>query len=136
MESSVISGKVKAFLDSPQGQAAIRALLAPSGIVGLWLVKWGFPGTDLGWVTDIIIQATPFVISFVWSLAEKTHRAIIAQAAKILADRQQGTIIIKQGAVDGAAAAVADPALKNVVSAGSSAAFVAANDTTPVNPTK
>lgn len=122
-----------AFLKDAKTQTVIRAMLAPSGVVGLRLVQWGVPGTNLGPLTELIIQVLPFAATLAWSLAQKTHKALIAEVATILADRQQGAIIInKNVASDGAAKAVADPALKNVVAAGSTAAIEAAT-TRPAN---
>lgn len=126
-----LQSKAMAFLAGPQGQSIIRRALSGSGVLGVWLVHKGFPEAELGQLTDIIIAAAPFVVTEVWAQIGKTHAAIIGQAAKILAAKQEngqpvGTIVISPGASDGAAKAVADPALTNVVPAGSTAAIVAA----------
>lgn len=121
--------KVSSFLKSQQFQATLRALLAPSGVVGVKLIEWGFPGTQLGPVTELLVQVAPFVAALAWSLAVKTHKAIIAQAAKILADRQQGAIIINpEAATPGAVKAVADPSLTNVVATGTPEAIKVATE--------
>lgn len=122
------------WLKSPQGIVAMQALLAPSGVIGVKLLHWGVPSADLGWLTTEVIQFAPFIVVGGIQLARSTHRAIISQVAEILAKRQMdgkpaGTIIINSGASDGAAKAVADPALENVVPAGSPAAIQAASAT-------
>lgn len=122
------------WLKSPQGIVAMQAVLAPSGVIGVKLLHWGVPSADLGWLTTEIIQFAPFIVIGAIQLARSTHRAIIGQVAEILAKRQlngqpSGTIIINATATDGAAKAVADPALQNVVPAGSPAAIQAASAT-------
>lgn len=129
--------RVMAFMTGPAGQSIIRRALSGSGVLGVWLVHRGFPEADLGPLTDFIVAITPFVLTEIWAQITKTHKAIIGQAAKILAERQingqpSGTIIISQGAGDGAAKAVADPAMPNVVPAGSPAAMAAATSEPPI----
>lgn len=122
-----LSQRLADWVKSPQGTIAIQAMLAPSGMAGIWLTrKLGLNPDQLGWLATTAIQVLPYLIVGGFQIAQSTHRAIIAQVAKILADRQAGTIIINQNATDGAAKAVADPALLNVVAAGSPAAVAAA----------
>jgi len=120
------------WLKSPQGIMAMQVVLAPSGVIGIKLAHWfGLNPDQLGWLANEVIQFAPFIVVGAIQLARSTHRAIIAQVAEILAKRQlngqpSGTIIINAAATDGAAKAVADPALLNVVAAGSPEAVAAA----------
>lgn len=115
------------WVKSPNGIMVISAMLAPSGVLGIKLIHWFGLSTDqLGWLTTEAIQFAPFVIAGVIQGIRSTHQAIISQVAKLLADRKAGTIIINSNATDGAAKAVADPALLNVVAAGSPEAVAAA----------
>lgn len=128
-------GALMSFLKNAQTQTVLRAALAPSGIVGVKLIEWGFPGAQLGGLAEIVIQVAPFVAVLAWSLAVKTHKAIITQAAKILADRQQGAIIINPAAAaPGVLKAVIDPALANVVPATPAAITAATSPTSGLTP--
>lgn len=123
------------WLKSPQGIMAMQVALAPSGVIGIKLAHWfGLDPDQLGWLANEVIQFAPFIVVGTIQLARSTHRAIITQVAQILAERQlngqpSGTIIINASAADGAAKAVNDPALTNVVSAGSTEAIQAATTT-------
>lgn len=122
---------IATFLANPQVQAVIRAAFASSGFVYVYLTNHGATPDQVNVIHDLLIQWGPAAISLGWSLIEKTHAKIIAMAANILAKRQEdgqpaGTIIINQSASNGAAKAVADPTLKNVVPAGSPEALKAA----------
>jgi hypothetical protein len=88
MGNESVTSKVVEWLKSPAGHTAIRALLAPSGVFGMWLTRHLYPGTDLGWLTEMVIQVAPFVIIFIIDQISSTKVAIINQVAKILADRQ------------------------------------------------
>lgn len=128
-------GAVMAFLKNEQTQAVLRAALAPSGIAGVKLIEWGFPGAQLGGLAEFLIQVLPFVVVLAWSLAVKTHKSIIAKAATILADRQQGAIIINPAAAaPGVLKAVIDPALANVVPATPAAITAATSPTSGPTP--
>lgn len=115
------------WLKSPQGIIAMQAVLAPSGVLGIKLAHWfGLNPEQLGWLANEAIQFAPFVVVGAFQVLRSTHRALIAKVAEILADRQAGTIVINKNATDGAAKALADPALVNVVASGSTEAVAAA----------
>lgn len=82
---TINKGQVMTWLQSPKVQAVIRAALAPSGVVGIRLVQWKFPEADIGPLTDIVVQGLPFALVLAWSLAVKTHDAIINKAAQLIA---------------------------------------------------
>lgn len=80
------SDQITTWLKTPQVQASLRAVLSASGVVGIQLVKWGFPQASLGGLTEAVIYVAPFLIAYAWSLATKTHEAIIQKAAEIIAE--------------------------------------------------
>lgn len=121
------------FFKNQQTQATIRAFIAaPSGWFAIHAAQWfGIDTSQLGVIATYAIYVAPYVVVWAWSMVQKTHAAIIAQTANILAKRQDdgkpaGTIVINASASNGAAKALADPKLPNVVPAGSSDAIAAA----------
>jgi len=115
------------WMKSPNGVMVITACFAPSGVAGLKLARWfGLDTTQLGWITNEIIQFGPILVPVIINRIQSTHAAIIAMAANILAKHQMGSIIINANATDGAAQAAKDPMLPNVVAAGTQEARQAA----------
>lgn len=121
--------KVFAFFSDPKTQATIRAwIVAPSGYLAVQLGKWfGVDATQLGFVATWAIYLAPYAVVYAWSIAQKTHAAIIKQAAVILADKQAGSIIINANAKPALQAVAATGDHENVVSAATTEAKQAAN---------
>lgn len=111
--------KVFAFFADPKTQATIRAwIVAPSGYLAVKLGKWfGFDATQLGFIATWAIYLAPYAVVYAWSLAQKTHAAIVAQAAAILAKDQTGSVIVNASAKPSLQALAASGDHKNVVSA-------------------
>lgn len=111
--------KVFAFFADPKTQATIRAwILAPSGYAAVQLGKWfGWDATQLGFIATWAIYLAPYAVVYAWSIAQKTHAAIVAQAAAILAKEKTGSIIINASAKPSLQAVAEDGNHENVVSA-------------------
>lgn len=111
--------KVFAFFADPKTQATIRAwVVAPSGYLAVKLGKWfGVDATQLGFFATWAIYLAPYAVVYAWSIAQKTHAAIVAQAAAILAKGQTGSIIINASAKPSLQAVAADGDHENVLSA-------------------
>lgn len=92
----VTKDDVFTFFKKPQVQDAIRLWIAgPSGWFAVHIGKWfGLNTDELGMIATWAIYLAPFAIVSAWSLAQKTHQAIIDQAAKILAENKSGTIVV------------------------------------------
>lgn len=119
---------VIAFFKNPQVQDAIRLWIAgPSGWFALHVGKWLGLNTDqLGMVATWAIYIAPFAVTSIWSLAQKTHQAIINQAAEILARQKAGTIVVQPSASP-KLVEVAKSSKTNVVLAGTPDAKAAAD---------
>lgn len=119
---------VFAFFQEPQVQTTLRTFIAaPSGFVAVKLAHWLGLNTDqLGMVATYAIYAAPYLVVWVFAMAQRTHAAIIAEAGRQLAKMQGGKIVVSANATDAVKAMASNDDHPGVVTAGTDAAKQAA----------
>lgn len=117
--------------NAEQIKSILQLLLGTGGPLAALIISYGVPAEKLNLWTNLLVAIVPPLVGGIWAILDRTHKQTIGQAATILSAKQDngqpvGTIVVSTNASDGAAQAVADPNLTNVVPAGSTAAIVAA----------
>ena len=94
-EPQSVADKVKAFFVNKNVQTTIQVAFAMGGPAYLFLSgKLGLDGQQIGLVYQAVIMFAPGVIVWLIQMAQRTHTAIVLEAARILAARQAGGVVI------------------------------------------
>ena len=123
--------KVKAFFENAQVQASIRALFGASGVIYQFLFAHGFSADQIMSLQSLLITFGPLIIVWSISMLQKTHAAIIAKAASILASQRSGLIVTAPNAPDTLTAMARDKDTPGIVPANSAEAKAVAAGATP-----
>lgn len=94
-----------------QIKAILQMLLGAGGPLAALIMSYGVPATQLSLWTNLIVAIAPPILAAAWAAWDNQHKHTIAAAAAIPGVQE---ISISATASDGAQAAAADPALKNV----------------------
>jgi hypothetical protein len=98
--------------NAEQVKTAVLYLLAASGPLYQLLIQKGLTPDQIGSIQNLAITFGPLLVAGTIGVARRTHAAIIAATARILAGK--GQIIVSPSAGDGAAKVAADPNVPNV----------------------
>ena len=93
-----------------QIESAIRWLLTTGGPLAGYLMSQGATPSQINNILTVALVVVPPAISFVWGLARKTDKAIVASASTI----QGVSVAVDKTAPAGAQAAAQDAKLTNV----------------------